>query len=245
MRRDAMSVRRARTLALIAVAAVTGPACDHGPTNQQAPPALTIECAALPASGPAPLSVAFGLDVKNAVGAFSVSLSYGDGAQGTNPDARHVYAVAGDYVAAITVTAGAETARCSLPIAVAGGPLPTPSPGADNQWPDPSFRTQPAAVGSSITGKAPLSVLYNLCRSQDPENDGLFFRMDLDGDGTFEWIGTTGADCSHSATYAAGTRTATVCVTDGDCPNWPLCEDLPRWRFHPYQCMSYTVTATP
>jgi hypothetical protein len=244
MRPNAVTVRRAGPLALIAIAAVTGLACDHSPTNQQAPAALTIDCAARPASGPAPLSVTFGLDVKNAVGAFSVSLSYGDGTQGTDPDARHVYPVGGDYVASITVTAGTETARCSLPIAVAG-PAPSPSPGADNQWPDPSFRTQPAAIGSSITGQAPLTVLYNLCRSQDPENDGLFFRMDLDGDGAYEWIGTTGANCSHTATYAAGTRTATVCVTDGDCPNWPLCEDLPRWRFHPYQCMSYTVTATP
>jgi hypothetical protein len=240
-----VTVLRACTLTVVAFAAVAMPACDHSPTNQQEPATLLIECAALPASGPAPLSVAFGLDVKNAVGSFSVSLSYGDGSQGTDPDARHVYPVAGDYVASITVTAGAETARCSLPIAVGAGPAPTPGPGADNQWPDPSFRTQPAAVGSSITGKAPLTVLYNLCRSQDPENDGLFFRMDLDGDGAYEWIGTTGADCSHSATYAAGTRTAIVCVADGYCPNWPLCEDLPRWRFHPYQCMSYAVTATP
>ena len=86
---------------------------------------------------------------------------------------------------------------------------------------------------------------FNLCQSQDPDGDGLFFRFDLDGNGAYEYVGTTGADCSHEATYPVGTRTATVCVTDGYCPAWPLCEDLPRNRFHPYQCMSYTVTATP
>jgi hypothetical protein len=244
MRPNAVTVRRAGPLALIAIAAVTGLACDHSPTNQQAPAALTIDCAARPASGPAPLSVAFGLDVKNAVGAFSVSLSYGDGTQGTDP----MLATSTRWGATTSPRSRSRpgrkrrAARCRSP---SPGPAPSPSPGADNQWPDPSFRTQPAAIGSSITGQAPLTVLYNLCRSQDPENDGLFFRMDLDGDGAYEWIGTTGANCSHTATYAAGTRTATVCVTDGDCPNWPLCEDLPRWRFHPYQCMSYTVTATP
>ena len=120
-----------------------------------------------------------------------------------------------------------------------------PSPETENRWPDPSYRTTPAAVGSSITGRAPLKVLYNLCRSQDPDGDGLFFRMDLDGNGSYEHFGTTGADCSHEATYAVGTRTVALCVTDGYCPAWPLCEDLPRWRFHPYQCMSYEVSATP
>lgn len=87
-------------------------------------------------------------------------------------------------------------------------------------------------------------MVYNLCRSQDPDGDGLFFRMDLDGDGAWEHFGTTGADCSHEATYAVGTYTATVCVTDGYCPAWPLCDDQPRWRHHPYQCRSYEVTAT-
>jgi hypothetical protein len=68
--------------------------------------------------------------------------------------------------------------------------------------------------------------------------------MDLDGDAAWEHFGTTGADCSHEATYDIGTHTATVCVTDGNCPSWPLCDDLPRWRLHPYQCTTYEVTAT-
>jgi hypothetical protein len=220
------------------------PACDGSKTTG-ATAALAIDCAAIPPSGPAPLSVAFGLDVKNAAGSFGVSLSYGDGASGTDPDARHVYSAAGSYVASITVTAGTETARCSLPIAVAAAPAPSPSPDAENHWPDPFFRTNPPAVNGAITGKAPLFVRFNLCQSQDQDGDGLFYRFDLDGDGTYEFVGTTGGDCSKEITYPIGTRTASVCVTDGYCPAWPLCPDLPRFRFHPYQCESYVVTATP
>jgi len=40
-----------------------------------------------------------------------------------------------------------------------------------------------------------------------------------------------------------GTRTVTVCVTDVNCPSWPICWDYPP--IHPYQCRSYTVTAVP
>jgi hypothetical protein len=189
--------------------------------------------------------VAFVLEVRNAVGAPSYDVSYGDGTTGTDPDARHVYRTAGGYAASITVSAGGQTARCSVPISVAAGPSPTPGPVEDNRWPDPFFRTNPAAIGATITGRAPLFVRFNLCQSQDPDGDGLFFRFDLDGDGVYEHVGTTGADCSRETTYAVGTRSATICVTDGDCPSWPLCEDLPRWRFHPYQCATYTVTATP
>ena len=236
--------RKARSTAAIVLAAVAWPACN-GSSTTTATAALAIECAAIPAAGPAPLSVAFGLDVKNAVGSFSVSLSYGDGASGTDPDARHVYSAAGSYVASITVTAGAETARCSLPIAVAAAPAPSPTPEAENHWPDPFFRTNPPAVNGAITGKAPLFVRFNLCQSQDQDGDGLFYRFDLDGNGVYEFVGTTGADCSKETTYAVGTRTVSVCVTDGYCTAWPLCEDLPRFRFHPYQCTSYDVTATP
>ena len=228
---------------VVALAAVGGPGCSNGTT--EATPALAIECAAIPPSGPAPLTVAFGLDVKNAVGTLQVSLSYGDGTQGTDADARHVYSAPGDFVASITVSAGVETARCSVPIAVAPAAAPSPGPDLENRWPDPFFRTNPPASGSTITGKAPLAVRFNLCQSQDPDGDGLFYRFDLDGNGAYEYVGTTGGDCSHEATYPVGTRTATVCVTDGYCTAWPLCEDLPRNRFHPYQCMSYTVTATP
>jgi hypothetical protein len=235
--------RQGSAVAVLALAAVTSPGCLHETTEATA--GLALECTAIPPSGPAPLAVAFGLDVKNASGGLSFSISYGDGTQGSDPDARHVYSVAGEYVASVTATTGPQTARCSVPISVAPGPAPTPTPATENRWPEPSFRTAPPAVGSTITGKAPLTVLFNMCRSFDPDGDALHFRMDLDGNGTWELFGATGADCSHQATYAVGTWTATVCVTDLDCDVWPNCDDRPSLRLHPYQCMSYSVIATP
>ena len=82
-----------------------------------------------------------------------------------------------------------------------------------------------------------------MCTTVDPDGDEFLFRMDLDGDGSLEYRGSSGADCRHEATYAVGTRTVTLCVTDVDCPSWPLCEDYTP--LHPFQCRSYTVTAVP
>jgi hypothetical protein len=205
---------------------------------------LALQCAAVPPGGAAPLSVAFTLDVQNAPGSLAFDIAYGDGARSSDPDARHVYSAAGEYVASITLSSGSQTARCSVPIAVSAAPSPTPT--GDNGWPNASFRTTPAAVGSAIAGKAPLTVQFNMCRSSDPEDNPLYFRMDLDGDGAYEFFGPTGADCRHEAVYAAGTRSVTLCVTDFDCPaDAASCPDLPRYRIHPYQCQGYTVTATP
>jgi hypothetical protein len=228
-------------IVLLAAAAVASSACQE--TMTEPGPPLSIQCAANPSAGPAPLSVAFGLDVANALGSLSVSISYGDGSQGSDPDARHVYAAPGDYMASITVSAGAETARCSIPISVAPAQAPTPRPPLENRWPDPSFVTTPPATGSSISGTAPFTVNFNLCRSVDPDGDRLYFRMDLDGDGAYELFGASGADCRHATTYGVGVRTATVCVTDVDCPSWPLCDQAPR--LHPFQCRSYSVAANP
>lgn len=233
---------RTRLATVLALAAVSLHACQK--TTTEATPPLGLSCSANPAAGSAPLTVAFALDVAHALGTPTISISYGDGTQGTDPDARHVYATAGDFVASFTVTAGTETARCSVPVSVAPGLAPTPPPAALNSWPDAWFVTNPSAdVYNAITGKAPLSVSFNMCRSSDPDGDRLSFRMDLEGDGVYELVGVTGADCRHQTTYAVGARTATICVTDVDCPDWPSCERAPK--FHPYQCMSYTVTATP
>ncbi len=231
-----------RVAVVLALAFAAGSGCLQETTTEPAG-ALTIRCSASPAAGAAPLSVAFGLDVSGALGAISVAIQYGDGTQGTDPDARHVYASSGDYMASITVTAGAETARCSVPIAVAPAAVPSPTPRAANQPPDAVFRTTPATSGTALTGTAPFRVNYNMCTSVDPDDDRMLFRMDLDGDGAFEFRGSSGADCRHDATYAVGTRTATLCVADVDCPSWPLCEDYAP--LHPFQCRSYTVTAVP
>jgi hypothetical protein len=226
---------------VLAWAVACGPACRED-TATDSTPTLEIRCSANPTSGPAPLTVAFGLDVAGAVGTFSVAIQYGDGSQGTDPGVRHVYAAAGEYMASLTVSAGVETARCSLPISVAPAPAPTPTPRAGNQQPQVRFKTNPA-TGAVLTGTAPFTVYYNMCMTVDPEGDELLFKMDLDGDGNFEFHGSTGADCRNDVTYAVGTRTATQCVTDVHCPSWPLCQDYPP--IHPFQCRSYTVTALP
>jgi hypothetical protein len=235
-----------RLATVLAVAAASGLACQSTTAPSRA---LAVRCSANPSAGPAPLSVVFSLDVANARGTLRFSINYGDGTQGTDPDARHVYAAAGDFVASFTVTAGVDTARCSVPVAVAAPaptptPTPEPTPEPDNAWPDAWFITNPAADADfTITGTAPLTVAFNMCRSADPDGDPLYFRMDLDGDGSYELYGATGADCRHETTYAIGTRTAKICVTDVNCPSWPSCNSTPR--FHPFQCQSYTVTATP
>ena len=226
---------------VLVLAAAGGPGCQQDTTTEPAG-TLAIRCSANPTSGAAPLSVAFGLDVAGAVGAVSVAIQYGDGSQGTDPDARHVYG-AGDYMASITVTASAETARCSVPISVTPAPIPSPTPRPANQPPVAVFWTTPATSGTALTGTAPYQVDFNMCTTVDPDDDRLLFRMDLDGDGAFEFRGSSGVDCRHSATYAVGTRTATLCVADVNCPSWPLCEAYQP--LHAFQCRSYTVTAVP
>jgi hypothetical protein len=233
---------RTRLPVVLALAAAVGSGCQE--TTTEPASTLEIHCSANPTSGAAPLTVAFGLDVAGALGAVSVAIQYGDGTQGTDPDARHVYG-AGDYMASFTVTAGVESARCSVPVSVAPAPAPapTPTPRTANQPPNAVFRTTPATSGTSLTGTAPFRVDYNMCTTVDADNDRLLFRMDLDGDGAFEFRGSSGVDCRHSATYALGSRTATLCVADVDCPSWPLCEDYQP--LHAFQCRSYTVTAAP
>ena len=233
---------RTRVAVVLVLAAGSGPACLQDTTTEPAS-LLAIRCSANPTSGMAPLTVAFGLDITGALGALSVAIQYGDGTQGTDPDARHIYGVAGDYMALFTVTAGIETARCSIPITVAPAPAPTPTPRVANQPPVPEFLTTPPASGTALLGTAPFRVEFNMCRTTDADKDALHYKMDLDGDGAFEFYGATGADCRHGATYAVGTRTATMCVTDKDCPSWPLCDDYAP--LHPFQCRSYTVTAVP
>jgi PKD repeat protein len=238
--RRAESGRCRRACGLVAALALST-ACAHDTTAPT--PTLAIQCAAVPPGGAAPLSVAFTLDAQNAPCPLTFDISYGDGARSVDPDARHLYSAAGEYVASITLSSGNQTARCSVPISVSP---PAPPPAGDNGWPNASFRTTPAAAGSTINGRAPLTVQFNMCRSSDPEDNPLYFRMDLDGDAAYEFFGPTGADCRHEAVYAAGTRTVTLCVTDFDCPaDAPWCPDLPRYRIHPYQCQSYTVVATP
>ena len=58
---------RARVLVGIVLALTVGPACDDNHVTDSTDP-LAIRCSATPTAGPAPLTVAFGLDVANAIG---------------------------------------------------------------------------------------------------------------------------------------------------------------------------------
>ena len=181
-----------------------------------------------PRHGPAPLTVAFNLNVSGAQGAFTVAVTYGDGASGTSPDQPHTYASPGTYTAAFTV----KTSAAVGPVLDDGGRGRRPRRAPSNQPPHAVFKSTPDAAGGRISGTAPLTVTFNMCASTDPERDLLWFRMDFTDDGHWDVDGTTGASCRYNHTYAAGTYTATNCVTDMDAAG--------DFR-HPFQCHGYTV----
>ena len=195
-------------------------------------PSLSATCEARPASGPAPLTVSFLLTLAGAVGPPIVSITYGDGQTGSNPDAPHTYATGGSYTASMTVTTSTQNARCSAAVSVSG----SPSPAGGNKEPNGVFKTTPAAVGGTIGGTAPLTVSFNMCASSDPEGDELYFLMDLDGDAKFEFGGITGFHCRADKVYAVGTWKPTICLYDRDANHKALHDDL---------CHKYTVVVTP
>jgi PKD repeat protein len=214
-----------------ALAFVSGPACQKKETIVT--PALSATCEARPASGDAPLAVSFVLGVAGAEGPFSVAISYGDGATGTNPDLPHTYAAAGSFTASFELTTATQSARCATPVTVTVGVTPSP-PASGNQMPDAVFKSTPDAVKGVITGTAPFSVRFNMCATTDFEGDTIYFRMDFDGDGHWEVNGTTGAACRRDHTYAMGTYDTVNCLADVGPSLQPL---------HPDQCHHYTVVA--
>jgi PKD repeat protein len=214
-----------------ALLAAGGPGCDEG--NTLVAPSLTAECTATPATGTAPLTVGFNLNVSGAQGAFTLEVTYGDGASGTSPDQPHTYATPGTYTAAFTVKTTLQSALCSTTVVANATPPPTPPP--PNQPPKAVFKSTPAAAGGRISGTAPLTVTFNMCASADPEANLLWFRMDFTDDGHWDVNGTTGANCRNEHTYAAGTYTATNCVTDMDADGEFL---------DPFECHDYTVVVS-
>jgi hypothetical protein len=227
-----MNRRIGLVIASAALLVASGPGCDEG--NTLVAPTLSAECTATPAAGTAPLTVAFNLNVSGAQGAFTVSITYGDGASGTTPDQPHTYVSPGTYTAAFTVKTTLQSALCSTTVVANATPPPTPPP--SNQPPLAVFKSTPDASGGRIGGAAPLTVMFNMCASTDPDRDLLWFRMDFTDDGDWDVDGTTGANCRYPHTYGAGTYTATNCVTD---------MDADRNFLDPFQCQRYTVVVTP
>src|SRR5262247_615581 len=126
---------------LIAGIFVALAACEENTTA----PTLSATCSANPASGPAPLSVSFNLAVAGATGTPQVSVDYGDGSTGTNPDVVHRYLGAGLFTAAFTVSAAGQSARCSTTVTVVSS-SPVPTFPIVNTPPLAVFRTTPDAV---------------------------------------------------------------------------------------------------
>jgi hypothetical protein len=221
-----------RWWALVALLGVAGAGCDKGDTVTA--PQLSATCRATPGDGAAPLEVAFVLDVAGAEGAISVSVSYGDGATGTNPDASHTYGAAGLYTASFDVRTASQAARCATTVSVSA-PEPSPSP-PPNLPPVAWYKTNPDAKNGQITGTAPFFVKFNMCRTYDPEDDPLYFTMDFQADGLIDVRGRTGASCREGYDYTAGTWSPQICVTDVT----PAGQAL-----HPVQCRTYIVKVTP
>src|SRR5262245_19904641 len=170
-------------------------------------PTLSTTCGATPALGRAPLTVSFSLNAVGAQGAMSVRINYGDGGAGTEISAPHTYADAGSYTASFNVSTPTQSALCSATVRVDAGatptPAPTPTPSAANHAPTAVFNTTPDPDASDVFRGVPtFTVTFNLCKTADPENDPLNFKMDLDGDGVFEVDGPTGADCRRSFNYS-------------------------------------------
>lgn len=232
-----MGRHRAYLVPVLGLALATGPGCEQ--SDNVAAPSLSASCAATPTEGEAPLEVAFTLNVAGAQGPVSVTVTYGDGSSGSDPDATHVYGEEGLYTASFTVTSATQVARCSTPVAVSAGSAGTPGGGSgggdDNLPPMATFKTTPDAAAGKITGAAPLAVRFNVCLTDDPESDTLYFTMDFNGDGKLDKRGSTGASCRGDWLYAMGTWTAEVCVTDIE-PDGT--------RIHEFQCEKYKVVAS-
>lgn len=133
-----------------------------------------------------------------------------------------------------TPVAVATPTPAAVPTAV---PVPTPTP--PNRVPSVRFLTNPEpTVGFNFVAKGSLTIHFNMCQSSDPDGDDITFRMDLDGNGSFEVDGPTGADCRRSYTYrwTSGPTTTSwdpkICATD-------LLSSLSP--AHPYQCKTFNV----
>jgi hypothetical protein len=217
---------------VVAVFALIG--CNDNDNNPAAG-SLTLACSASPTSGTAPLQVGFTVVTTGATGPFTIAVNFGDGTTATGSSVGHLYTTPGNYTAQFSASgSGGSSGQCSASIAVQAPP-PGPVGPVGNQPPDAVFKTNPASVGGTISGTAPLEVLFNMCPTSDPDHDTLFFTMDFQLDGILDVHGTTGADCRRAFTYPLGTTRARICVSDTD----------GGAALHPAQCETYTIDATP
>ena len=162
------------------------------PPANQAP---SVQAAALPQSGPAPLEVLFTAAGTDPDGdALTYAWSFGDGESGTGQSVNHLYTRTGTYVAQVTVTDARGRIGTATVTVTVGNPR-------GNQAPTVQIAATPRR------GTAPLKVTFTAAAS-DPDGDPVLYEWDF-GDGGK----AGGRKVSH--TYAkAGTYTAKVTVDD-------------------------------
>jgi PKD repeat protein len=192
-----------RRHAAMPIAAVLG-LCLSGCGNDTTTPTpvasgpISLTCSASPTAGTVPLTVS--LAVKVTPTPQSLTIQYGDGTSSNNPNELHVYKTPGTFSLVVNASSGVNSASCTQTITT--NPVPARPP---NRPPVARFRINPdPAVGS-----APLFVAFNACGSTDPDGDRLKYFFDF-GDG----VTTSSRLCRDDHTYARGTYTAKVCVTD-------------------------------
>jgi cytochrome c len=155
----------------------------------------SVLAAAAPASGKAPLDVAFTADGTDPDGdALTYAWDFGDGNTATGRRARHVYTGNGTYTAKVTAKDPSGLTDTDTVQIVVGNP-------AGNQAPTVQATADPGS------GTAPLKVNFS-ADGRDPDGDQIAYEWDF-GDG----VKAGGPTATH--TYAAaGTYNATVTVRD-------------------------------
>jgi len=173
--------------------------------------APTVDAAADPRTGQAPLPVAFSANGSDAEGAaLTYSWDFGDGGTSLRQNPDHTYAEPGTYTAKVTVKdPKGATGTATVEIVV------TNPPG--------NVAPTVQAAGDPTAGKPPLAVQFSATGS-DPDGDQLAYRWDF-GDDSSSLLQNPSHSYTTAGTYAAkvtvsdgrgGTATATVQVTVGN-----------------------------
>ncbi len=170
-----------------------------GDTSGDAP--LLAIIVANTVSGPAPLAVAF--NASTSTGDISTyQWDFGDGSVASGVSASHTYAIAGAYIAKLTLTSSSgQTSSATVTVTASQTTTPPPPP-----------KTPPSAVisSSAAAGAAPLAVNFDGSGST-ANNATITSHAWSFGDGS----SATGASTAH--TFAsAGTFSTTLTVTDSN-----------------------------
>jgi PKD repeat protein len=159
-----------------------------------APVADVAVTSVTPASTKVPVTVAFdGSASSDDATIVSYDWDFGDGATGTGATPSHTYTTVGSFVVTLTVTDnGGLTNTASTTITTLPNPAPTIVASATPQ-----------------VGKGPLTVTFNSDGSADEDGTIVSYEWDF-GDGN------TSTDPNPTNTYAVGSYTAELVVTDDD-----------------------------